>query len=128
MNRVGEGGKGESVWLAWFQLALLPRFAELADARGDHERARRYRNRVMTLETAADDAWDGAWYRRAYFDDGTPLGSTANSECRIDAIAQAWAVLSGRAEPKRARAGDGLGGPSAGSPRQRPGAAADAAV
>ena len=103
MSRVGEGGKGESVWLAWFQLALLPRFAELADARGEHERARRYRNRAMTLETAADDAWDGAWYRRAYFDDGTPLGSTSNSECRIDAIAQAWAVLSGRADPKRAR-------------------------
>ncbi len=103
MSRVGEGGKGESVWLAWFQLALLPRFAELADARGEHERARRYRNRAMTLESAADDAWDGAWYRRAYFDDGTPLGSTANSECRIDAIAQAWAVLSGRADPKRVR-------------------------
>ncbi len=103
MSRVGEGGKGESVWLAWFQLALLPRFAELADARGEHERARRYRNRAMTLESAADDAWDGAWYRRAYFDDGTPLGSTANSECRIDAIAQAWAALSGRGDPKRVR-------------------------
>ena len=128
MSRVGEGGKGESVWLAWFQLALLPRFAELADARGEHERARRYRNRVMTLETAADDAWDGAWYRRAYFDDGTPLGSTANSECRIDAIAQAWAVLSGRADPEAGAHGDGLGGPPAGAARQRPGAAADAAV
>ena len=57
----------------------------------------------MTLETAADDAWDGAWYRRAYFDDGTPLGSSSNTECRIDAIAQAWAVLSGHADPERAR-------------------------
>ena len=105
MSRVGEGGQGESVWLAWFQLTLLPQFAELAEARGEHERARRYRNRVMTLETAADEAWDGGWYRRAYFDDGTPLGSTANSECKIDAIAQAWAVLSGGADPKRARIG-----------------------
>jgi cyclic beta-1,2-glucan synthetase len=58
---------------------------------------------VMTLETAANDAWDGAWYRRAYFDDGTPLGSSSNTECRIDAIAQAWAVLSGHADPERAR-------------------------
>jgi cyclic beta-1,2-glucan synthetase len=102
MNRVGEGGLGESVWLAWFQLAILPRFAALAEARGDLERARRYRNRVMTLETAAEAAWDGAWYRRAYFDDGTPLGSTTNPECRIDAIAQAWAVLSGHGDPQRA--------------------------
>ncbi len=103
MNRVGEGGLGESVWLAWFQLAILPRFAALAEARGDLERARRYRNRVMTLETAAEAAWDGAWYRRAYFDDGTPLGSTTNAECRIDAIAQAWAVLSGHGDPERAK-------------------------
>ena len=128
MSRVGEGGRGESVWLAWFQLALLPRFADLAEARGEHERARRYRNRAMTLETAADDAWDGGWYRRAYFDDGTPLGSTSNSECRIDAIAQAWAVLSGRADPEAGAHGDGLGRSPAGTPRQRPGAAADAAV
>ncbi|HEX5634046.1 MAG TPA: protein ndvB, partial [Gemmatimonadales bacterium] len=103
MNRVGEGGRGESVWLAWFQLSILPQLADLAAARGETERARRYRNRVMTLERAADEAWDGAWYRRAYFDDGTPLGSSANSECRIDAIAQAWAVLSGHADPERAR-------------------------
>ena len=103
MSRVGEGGRGESVWLAWFQLAILPGLAGLAETRGEADRARRYRNRVMTLETAADDAWDGAWYRRAYFDDGTPLGSSSNTECRIDAIAQAWAVLSGHADPERAR-------------------------
>ena len=103
MNRVGELGRGESVWLAWFQLLLLPRFAELADSRGDSVRAQRYRNRVMTLETAVEAAWDGAWYRRAYFDDGTPLGTASATECRIDAIAQAWAVLSGHADKERAR-------------------------
>ena len=103
LSQVGPLGRGESVWLAWFQLAVLPRFAALADERGQPERVRRYRNRIMTLEMAADAAWDGAWYRRAYFDDGTPLGSVTNSECRIDAIAQAWAVLSGRAEPSRAQ-------------------------
>ena len=103
LNRVGEHGRGESVWLAWFQLSLLPRLAEVADRRGEPARAQRYRNRVMTLETAAEAAWDGAWYRRAYFDDGTPLGSASSTECRIDAIAQAWAVLSGHADPAHAQ-------------------------
>ncbi len=102
MNRVGEHGRGESVWLAWFQLSLLPWLASLAESRGELGRAQRYRGRVATLIAAADEAWDGAWYRRAYFDDGTPLGSSSNTECRIDAIAQAWAVLSGRANPERA--------------------------
>jgi cyclic beta-1,2-glucan synthetase len=102
MNSVGEGGRGESVWLAWFQLALLPWMADQAELRGELARAQHYRERIRTLIAAADDAWDGAWYRRAYFDDGTPLGSSTNTECRIDAIAQAWAVLSGHANPDRA--------------------------
>ena len=104
MNRVGCHGKGESVWLAWFLLAALPDFAELAQARGDHERADRWRGHSEQLKAAVEaQGWDGAWYRRAYFDDGTPLGSAANAECRIDSIAQSWAVLSGAAEPGRAR-------------------------
>jgi cyclic beta-1,2-glucan synthetase len=102
MNRVGEAGRGESVWLAWFQLSLLPWMADLAESRGELGRAQRYRGRIRTLIMAADDAWDGEWYRRAYFDDGTPLGSSSNTECRIDAIAQAWAVLSEHANPDRA--------------------------
>ena len=104
MNRVGMGGRGESVWLAWFLAATLRRFALHADARGDSEVASRCRSRAAAYAAAADDAgWDGAWYRRAYFDDGTPLGSATNDECQIDAVAQSWAVLSGAADPAKAR-------------------------
>jgi len=103
MNLVGHQGKGESVWLGWFLLSILRPLAELADARGDHDRAESYRRHVSQLAAAQEDAWDGAWYRRAYFDDGTPLGSASNDECRIDAVAQSWAVLSGAADAERAR-------------------------
>jgi cyclic beta-1,2-glucan synthetase len=104
MNRVGAGGKGESVWDAWFQITLLERFADIAAARGDEERANRYRARREQLRSAVEtQAWDGRWYRRAYFDDGTPLGSASNDECRIDSLAQTWAVFSGAADPERAR-------------------------
>jgi cyclic beta-1,2-glucan synthetase len=104
MNRVGAGGKGESVWDAWFQIAILRRFAEIADGRNDGDRARDYRERADRLRAAVEDnAWDGRWYRRAYFDDGTPLGSAQNDECRIDSLVQTWAVLSGAADPGRAR-------------------------
>jgi cyclic beta-1,2-glucan synthetase len=104
MNRVGSGGKGESVWGAWFQLTCLKQFADLAEARGDGERAREYRARAEQLRAAVEEhAWDGAWYLRAYFDDGTPLGSAGNDECRIDSLPQTWAVLSGAGEPGRAR-------------------------
>jgi cyclic beta-1,2-glucan synthetase len=103
MNRVGAEGKGESVWNAWFLLAVLPRFADLSERRGDPVRAERYRAEAEELRAAAEEAWDGAWYRRAYFDDGTPLGSAQNDECQIDAIAQSWGVISGAAEPGRAR-------------------------
>ena len=104
MNRVGHLGKGESVWLAWFLYTTLRQFATLADSRGDTERATRWRSHAAALQAAAESqAWDGAWYRRAYFDDGTALGSAGNAECRIDSIAQSWGVLSGAADPVRAR-------------------------
>jgi cyclic beta-1,2-glucan synthetase len=103
MNRVGQDGKGESVWLGWFLHTVLWEFAKLADSRGAHERAETWRLHVSSLKAALEhDGWDGEWYRRAYFDDGAPLGSAQNTECRIDAIAQSWAVLSGAAEPGRA--------------------------
>lgn len=104
MNRVGVGGKGESVWLGWFQLICLQRFAALALQRHEKERARVWRERAEQLRVALESqAWDGDWYRRAYFDDGTPLGSAQNDECRIDALPQSWAVISGVADPERAR-------------------------
>ena len=103
MNRVGEAGKGESIWLGWFTHAALSAFLPLARARQDTEHVEKW-TRVMTeLETALEAAWDGAWYLRAYFDDGSPLGSHANSEGRIDAIAQSWAVISAAGSPDRAR-------------------------
>jgi cyclic beta-1,2-glucan synthetase len=102
LNRVGHEGKGESVWLGWFLHTILWEFARLADARGEHQRAEMWRLHVSALKAALErEAWDGAWYRRAYFDDGTPLGSATNVECRIDSIAQSWGVLSGAAEPAR---------------------------
>jgi cyclic beta-1,2-glucan synthetase len=104
MNRVGKREKGESVWLAWFLHTNLWEFAKLAEARGDATRADRWRRRVRSLKRALErSAWDGDWYRRAFFDDGTPLGSAANPECRIDSIAQSWGVISGAAEPERGR-------------------------
>jgi cellobiose phosphorylase len=104
MNKVGAGGKGESVWNGWFFVAVLKGFAELAERRGDTPRAAWCRERAEALRSALEaNAWDGAWYRRAYFDDGTPLGSAQNDECQIDAIPQAWAVISGAADPSRAQ-------------------------
>ena len=104
MNRVGEGGQGTSVWLGWLLVATIDRMAPLADAR-DPARAARWRaHRDQVVQAIERDGWDGAWYRRGTFDDGTPLGSAASDECRIDSIAQSWAVLSGAAEPARARA------------------------
>ena len=103
MNLVGREGKGESVWLGWFLLSILPPLADLAAERGDLDRAESYRRHASRLAVAIEQSWDGAWYRRAYFDDGTPLGSASNEECRIDAIAQSWAVISGAADPGRAR-------------------------
>ena len=109
MNRVGEEGKGESVWLGWFLHAALTAFAPLAQARSDDEARGEHGTSVRArLQAAIErEAWDGEWYRRAYFDDGTPLGSAANDECRIDSIAQSWAVLSGAADPDARRPCDG---------------------
>ena len=121
MNRVGEGGEGESVWLGWFLYAALAAFAPLAEARHETVRAGTWRAHATALQAALErEAWDGDWYRRGFFDDGTPLGSATSAECRIDSIAQSWAVLSGASEPGRAaramaaverdliRPGDGL--------------------
>ena len=103
MNRVGPEGRGESVWLGWFLHATLARWAPLARARGEGARAAAWNRHAEALKTALDThGWDGDWYRRAFFDDGTPLGSAENAECRIDSIAQSWAVLSGAATPGRA--------------------------
>ncbi len=103
MNRVGLGGQGESVWMAWFLDVVLGRFATVAQERDDAERAASWRAFAAKVVAAAErEAWDGSWYRRAYFDDGTPLGSKSAEECRIDAIAQAWAVISGSGDSARA--------------------------
>ncbi len=105
MNRVGNQGKGESVWLAWFLTATLRRFASHAESRGETERAACWRTRADGYAAAAErTAWDGGWYLRAYYDDGAALGTSGDEECRIDSISQSWAVLSGGAEPQRARA------------------------
>ena len=100
MNRVGHEGKGESVWLAWFLCRVVTDFAPLAAARGDHARARRWTNaRLGWIEALHTHGWDGQYFKRAFFDNGAPLGSSANNECRIDLIAQAWSVLSGASTP-----------------------------
>ncbi|MDK9696272.1 MAG: glycosyl transferase [Siculibacillus sp.] len=102
MNRVGAEGRGESVWLAWFLLKTLALFAPFAEAR-DPDRAARWNDHAATLRAHVEaEAWDGAWYRRATYDDGTWLGSAVSDECHIDSIAQSWAVLSGAADPHRA--------------------------
>jgi cyclic beta-1,2-glucan synthetase len=102
LNRVGPQGRGESVWLGWFLAKILGDFAGIVDDRGDPARAGRWRSERARLGAQLEQAWDGEWYRRAYFDDGTPLGSAQLTECRIDSIAQSWAVLSGSAPPRRA--------------------------
>jgi cyclic beta-1,2-glucan synthetase len=103
MNRVGEHGRGESVWLGWFLYSTLQRFAPIAAARNQSARSAHWLAHAATLrESLERHGWDGAWYRRGYFDDGSPLGSASNPECRIDSIAQSWSVISGAAEPARA--------------------------
>lgn len=104
MNRVGHGGKGESVWMGWFLGKVARDFALVCRERGQTERAVRYEAHARALAAALErDAWDGEWYLRAFFDDGTPLGSRQNDECKIDSIAQSWAVISGLGDPARAR-------------------------
>jgi cellobiose phosphorylase len=105
MNLVGAAGRGESVWLGFFLCAVLVPFADVARRRGDSAFADRCVSEAAQLRLRLEEAgWDGAWYRRAYFDDGSPLGSSSNPECQIDSIAQSWSVLSGAADPARARA------------------------
>lgn len=102
MNRVGNKGRGESIWLGWFLYNILMKFAPLCRLKGDDERADEYlrtgRDIVSSIEK---NGWDGSWYRRAYFDDGTPLGSASNAECQIDSLAQSWSIISGGGRPKR---------------------------
>ncbi len=121
MNRIGHMGQGESVWVGWFLYTTLGGFIPFCDQRKQAQQAKRYRQHMENLKNALEEhGWDGDWYRRAYFDDGTPLGSAQNEECRIDSIVQSWAVISGAAENYRAvramaaveeyliRRGDGL--------------------
>jgi len=104
MNLVGREGRGESVWLAWFLCENLSLFGDLARGRGDDELAALCAGQAEELRANIEEhAWDGGWYRRAYFDDGTPLGSSVNDECRIDSISQSWAVISGAGDALRAR-------------------------
>ncbi|HVH29890.1 MAG TPA: glucoamylase family protein [Vicinamibacterales bacterium] len=102
MNRVGHEGQGESVWLGWFLVVILTEFARLCEARGRTDLTQRYRHEAKWLTGMLELSWDGDWYRRAYFDDGTPLGSAQNDECRLDSLTQSWAVLSDAAQPRRA--------------------------
>jgi cyclic beta-1,2-glucan synthetase len=104
MNRVGIEGRGESVWLAWFLITTLRAFAVHAAERGDVDVAADFRERADAYVNAVEsNGWDGEWYRRAYFDDGSPLGSSESDECRIDSIAQSWSVISGAGAPERQR-------------------------
>ncbi|MEO0998307.1 MAG: hypothetical protein AAFX58_12395, partial [Pseudomonadota bacterium] len=96
MNRVGAGGRGESVWLAWFHVVVYRDFAAVCRQRGDTDRERRYAAHAATMETAIRaNGWDGEWYRRGFYDDGTVLGGRDSAECRIDLNAQTWAILAG---------------------------------
>ena len=104
MNKVGEGGKGESVWMGFFLYEVLMQFAKIAHLKGDISFAELCKKEAVQLQRNIErDGWDGEWYRRAYFDDGSLLGSATNTECRIDSIAQSWSVLSGAGAPERMR-------------------------
>ncbi|EKQ50568.1 MULTISPECIES: glucoamylase family protein [unclassified Clostridium] len=102
MSTVGNEGKGESVWLGWFLYSILNSFIEIAEKKNDMETKKHYEERKEFIrENLEKNAWDGGWYRRAYFDDGTPLGSRENPECQIDSLAQSWAIISGAAQKER---------------------------
>ncbi|MGA9031358.1 MAG: glucoamylase family protein [Sulfuricaulis sp.] len=104
MNLVGNHGKGESVWLGFFLHTVLTQFTAVARLQGDPSFVERCQNDAEQLrQNIEQHGWDGEWYRRAYFDDGTPLGSATNPECQIDSISQSWAVLSGAGDVQRAR-------------------------
>jgi cellobiose phosphorylase len=102
MNAVGRKGKGESIWLGWFICDTLKKFIPACEYMKDLERGQRYERVIEDISRAIEESgWDGSWYRRAYFDDGTPLGSSENTECTIGSIAQSWAVISGQGDPRR---------------------------
>jgi len=104
LNHVGKEGKGESVWMGWFLAKSLESFAEICDTREEAERAEKYRTHAKNLiKKLEKNGWDGDWYLRAFFDDGTPLGSHINEECQIDSLAQSWSVISGFGNKDRAR-------------------------
>jgi len=104
LNRVGQGGKGESVWLAWFEICVLSEFAELLVLREYHDEAQACRTRATELAKIVNaQGWDGEWYRRGYLDDGTPFGSKENAEARIDSLPQTWAAISGAGDSDRVK-------------------------
>ncbi len=104
MNTVGNGGKGESVWLGWFLCTTLQKFIPICHKMGEHERAEKYLLIIdKIVEAIEKNAWDGNWYKRAFFDNGAPLGSANNKECKIDSLAQSWAVISGKGDPVRTK-------------------------
>jgi cyclic beta-1,2-glucan synthetase len=106
MSSVGDEGKGESVWLAWFLVDVLKKFSGVCGERGEQALAEQYRERADRLRATVEAAgWDGEWYLRAFFDDGTPLGSRHSEECRIDSLSQSWSVISGAGDPERAEKG-----------------------
>jgi cellobiose phosphorylase len=95
MSEIGNKGKGESVWLGWFLYSILDNFKEICRVKGDEYRVQRYDEmKDFIQENLEKNAWDGNWYRRAYFDDGSPLGSIENDECQIDSLSQSWAIIS----------------------------------
>ncbi|HHV95362.1 MAG TPA: glycosyl transferase [Clostridiaceae bacterium] len=104
MNKVGNKGKGESVWLGWFLSSILNGFIPICKKYGDEERAELYKKNLENIvQSIEKHAWDGSWYRRAYFDDGKPLGSNQNSECKIDSLAQSWAGITGFGDINRTK-------------------------
>ena len=106
MNRVGVQGKGESIWLGWFLCRTLADFVMLCEARGDQTRASEFRTAIAEISKAVErHGWDGEWYLRAFYDDGSPLGSFLNSECKIDSLGQSWAVIAGEGSSERALRG-----------------------
>ncbi len=110
MNRVGIAGRGTSVWLGWFLAGTLRGFLPFARERKDKARVGHWEAHLATLKKVLDEAgWDGDYYRRGYYDDGAPLGSSESDECRIDSIGQSWSVLSGEGDEQRSQQCDGCG-------------------
>src|SRR5690606_34479157 len=102
LNNVGKDGVGESVWLAWFLVDVLRKFADVALLVGEKALAKKWRARATRYIKAIEaNAWDGQWYRRAYYDDGTPLGSKDSEEMMIDSLPQSWSAITGAGEPAR---------------------------